>query len=135
MAIDFPNTPEIGDIFSAENSSWVWTGEAWDSYGPTFVSIKTVTESYTLISSDKDKMIEINSSSENTLTIPTDSENFVVGSQVHIIQMGTGQTQVVPDSGVTVVGTPGLFLRDQYSAATLIKRASNYWTIMGDLNA
>lgn len=30
-AIDFPNSPTVGDIFTAGNSSYRWTGEAWVS--------------------------------------------------------------------------------------------------------
>lgn len=28
-AIDFPNSPAVGDIFTAGNSTYRWTGEAW----------------------------------------------------------------------------------------------------------
>ncbi len=31
-AIDFPNSPTVGDIFTAGNSSYRWTGDAWVSY-------------------------------------------------------------------------------------------------------
>ena len=30
-AIDFPNSPTVGDIFTAGNSSYRWTGVAWVS--------------------------------------------------------------------------------------------------------
>jgi hypothetical protein len=30
-AIDFPNSPTIGDLFTAGNSAYRWTGEAWVS--------------------------------------------------------------------------------------------------------
>jgi hypothetical protein len=30
-AIDFPNSPTVGDLFTAGNSSYRWTGEAWVS--------------------------------------------------------------------------------------------------------
>lgn len=30
-AIDFPNSPTVGDIFTAGNSSYRWTGDAWVS--------------------------------------------------------------------------------------------------------
>ncbi len=29
--IDFPNSPTVGDLFTAGNSSYRWTGEAWVS--------------------------------------------------------------------------------------------------------
>lgn len=30
-AIDFPNSPTVGDTFTAGNSSYRWTGDAWVS--------------------------------------------------------------------------------------------------------
>lgn len=31
--LNFPDSPQVGDIFSAEDKSWVWTGTVWDSVG------------------------------------------------------------------------------------------------------
>lgn len=31
-SIDFPNSPTIGDVFTAGNSSYQWTGTSWVSY-------------------------------------------------------------------------------------------------------
>jgi len=90
--------------------------------------------SYTLVLLDKNKMIEMSNASANTLTIPTDSVDFPVGSQISVMQTGAGQTSIAGDSGVTVEGTPGLKLRSQWSAATVVKRASNSWVAMGDLS-
>lgn len=30
-AIDFPNSPTVGDVFSAGDRSWEWTGAVWKS--------------------------------------------------------------------------------------------------------
>ena len=38
-------------------------------------------------------------------------------------------------STVTVNGTPGLKLRAQWSAATLVKRDTNTWVLIGDTSA
>ena len=46
-----------------------------------------------------------------------------------------GQITVVPVSGVTINSTPGLKVRTQWSAATLLKRAENTWVLIGDLAA
>ena len=93
------------------------------------------TASHTLVLSDKDKLIEMNSASANTLTVPLNSsEAFPIGSQLNILQTGTGQTTIAPVSvSVTVNATPGLKLRAQWSSATLIKRAENVWVLAGDL--
>jgi sporulation protein YlmC with PRC-barrel domain len=101
-------------------------------------TIDTKTGNYTLVLTDKNKFIEMNVGSANTLSIPTDaSVNFPIGSQVNITQYGTGKTQVVAVTpGTTSVrSTPGVFLRAQYSSATLIKRAANEWYLIGDLSA
>jgi hypothetical protein len=99
------------------------------------LNINEKTSSYTLVLSDKDKLIEMNSSSGNTLTVPLNSSQaFPVGSQINILQTGTGQTTIAPvDGGVTINATPGLKLRARWSSATLIKRAENVWVLVGDL--
>ena len=93
---------------------------------------------YTLVLTDKNKFIKMGvTSTANTVTVPTNaSVAFPIGSQIHIIQYGTGKTQVIPVSGtVTIYATPGAYLRAQYSAATLLKCDTNIWMLMGDLSA
>lgn len=93
--------------------------------------------SRTLLLTDKNRFIKMTSGSANTVTVPTNaSVAFPVGSQIHIIQYGSGKTQVIPVSGtVTLYATPGAYLRAQYSAATLLKCDTNIWMLMGDLSA
>ena len=94
--------------------------------------------SYTLALTDKNKFIKMSvTSTANTVTVPTNaSVAFPIGSQIHIIQYGTGKTQVIPVSGtVTIYATPGAYLRAQYSSATLLKCDTNIWMLMGDLSA
>jgi urease beta subunit len=101
-------------------------------------TIDTKTSNYTLVLTDKNKFIEMNVGSANTVSVPTDaSVNFPIGSQINITQYGSGKTQVVAvTSGTTSIrSTPGQFLRAQYSSATLVKRAANEWYLIGDLSA
>lgn len=92
---------------------------------------------YTLVLADADnKVVELSNTSAITVTIPLESSvAYPVGSQVQLLQTNTGQVTVAGASGVTVNGTPGLKLRAQWSFATLIKRASNTWVIVGDVTA
>lgn len=84
----------------------------------------------------RDGIIEINSSSATTLTIPLDSSiDYPVGSSIDVIQTGTGTVTIGGELGVTVNATPGLILRTQWSSATLLKRASNTWLVYGDLKS
>jgi hypothetical protein len=92
--------------------------------------------SYTLVLGDKAKVVEMSNASANNLTVPlNDTVAFPVGTQIHIVQTGAGQTTVVATGGVTINATPGLKLRARWSAATLIKRAENTWVLVGDISA
>jgi hypothetical protein len=94
------------------------------------------TASYTLVLSDAADLVEMSNASANNLTVPLNSSvAFPVGTQINILQTGAGQTTVVATGGVTINATPGLKLRAQWSAATLIKRATDTWVLVGDLSA
>jgi hypothetical protein len=92
------------------------------------------TASYTLVLADKAKVVEMNVGSANNLTVPLNATvAFPVGTQIHMVQIGSGQTTVVATGGVTINTATTLKLRAQWSAATLIKRAENTWVLVGDL--
>jgi hypothetical protein len=106
---------------------------------PSITTISQKTAAYTLSSlTERDTLIEINSSTGVTLSIPTDaSVNYPVGTTLDILQTGTGQVTIaaVTPGTTTVNATPGLKLRTQWSSATLMKRAANTWVVYGDLMA
>lgn len=94
------------------------------------------TASYTLVAADKDKIVEVSNASANTVTIPLNSSvAYPIGSEIVVLQTGVGQTTIAGAVGVTVNATPGLKLRAQWSAVTLIKRATDTWVVIGDLSA
>ncbi len=107
-----------------------------DLNAATLLSFNAQTSSYTLALSDATNLVEIDSSSSTTVTIPTNSSvAFPVGTSVDIFRKGSGLVTIAAASGVTVYYTPGLKLRAQYSAATLIKRSTDTWLLTGDLTA
>jgi len=94
------------------------------------------TANYVLVLSNADQIVEMNVGSANTLTVPPNSSvAFPVGTELTVIQTGTGQTTITPGLGVTINGTPGLKLRAQWSSAVLIQRSANTWIAIGDLSA
>ena len=110
-------------------------------FAPSTLTISTPTfaaNSYVALATDKDKWLELNSLVAVSFFINTDANaSFPIGSQLNIIQTGVGQVTIAPIGGgvVTVNGTPGLKLRAQWSAATIVKRAANTWVAVGDLIA
>lgn len=91
--------------------------------------------SYTLVLGDAYKLIEMEVTSANTLTIPTNtSVAFPLGTQILVSQLGTGQTTITPAVGVTLRSSGGKTKTSaQYSMCTLIKRGTNEWYLSGDL--
>jgi hypothetical protein len=97
------------------------------------------TGSYTLALTDAGKTVTMDSGSANTLTVPTNaSVAFPTGTRIDVLQLGTGQTSIVGDTGVTVykyniaVGTTAK-IAGQYAAATLWKQNTNIWYLVGNL--
>jgi len=109
------------------------TGPSGDS---TLTVMTAKTSAYTLASGDEGSLIQANGTF--TISIPTDASfNFAVGTQISILNIGSGVITLaaVTPGTTTVNGTPGLKPRTQWSAATAIKLSANNWVIVGDLAA
>ena len=98
-------------------------------------SVSLTSNNYTLLTGDRDKLIEVSNTVATTVTVDSTLNSLPAGSQIHLLQTNSGQVTVLA-SGVTVNGTPTLKLRTQWSGATLIKRSapgSGVWVLIGDL--
>ena len=104
---------------------------------PSRTPIISKTANYTLSAeSERDSLIEVDSTDPVTITIPTNSAvAFPVGTTLDILGVNTGLITIAGDTGVTVNATPGLKLRTQWSSATLFKRATDSWVVYGDLKS
>jgi hypothetical protein len=91
---------------------------------------------YTLVLTDAGKMITMTNASANTLTVPPNSSVALpVNSRIDIIQYGAGQTTIAAGAGVTIFSTGSkLKLTGQYSGASLWKKATDTWVLVGDIN-
>ena len=94
---------------------------------------------YTLSKNDEDSILLMNNGSiPHNVAIPQDvadpNLNIAVGTSIRFIQSNIGQTAFIPNSGSVVLqSTPGNKLRQIWSAATLVKIATNLWVLYGDL--
>lgn len=117
-------------------TTYLASATAASTYAPLNLVTSAQTASYTLVLADAADIVEVSNASANNLTVPLNSSvAFPIGTQINILQTGAGQTTVVATSGVTINATPGLKLRAQWSSATLIKRATDTWVLIGDLSA
>jgi len=101
------------------------------------ININSQGTSYTLVSGDEGKVIDINSGSNETLTVPQDSSvAFPNGTQFVVIRSGSGELGITGGGLVTLNSAQGyLNINYQYSAATLIKLTTDTWYVFGDLKA
>lgn len=114
-----------------------WNGTTWTIIDADRKALITpVNGPYILATNllDAGTTIEQTSINPTTFTVPNDSTaTYPAGSQISIVQTGTGQITVTPAIGVTINGTPGLKTRTQWSMITLTKRTTtNSWLVTGD---
>lgn len=98
--------------------------------------IVTDTANRTLVLADAGKIVEVDSASSRTVTVPPNSdEAFPVGTQLDVVRVGAGSVTILAGAGVTVRRSAALsnVLAEQWSAVTLYKRATNEWVLVGDL--
>ena len=90
---------------------------------------------YTLVITDNGRLVTLSNAAAITLTVPLNATvAFATGAVINIQQIGAGQVTVAGASGVTLNGT-GTKTRAQWSAASLIKTATDTWTLIGDITA
>lgn len=79
-------------------------------------------------------IVTASAAAATSILVPNDgTTNFDIGASFSVLRTGSGNVTIVPLNGsVTVVGTPGTRLRTQYSFATCIKVAANFWVVIGD---
>lgn len=92
------------------------------------------TANYTLVLSDANKMIEMNSSSAMNFFIPLFSAvAFPIGTQILISQKGTGAVTIKFTGGTILAEGNKLTTIGQYAIATIIKVGDDVWYLSGNL--
>ena len=142
-------TPQVGDITAVTVTSPITGGGTSGSVGIAYdyaAGSKVTTQAqtgttYTFVLADADqKLVTASNASAQTYSIPTNaSVAFPIGTVINIIQIGAGQVTIqAVTSGTTTVLSNGATaaapkLRVQYSAASLIKVATDTWYVVGDI--
>jgi len=110
-------------------------------YTQTLLTPSFTSNAYTLVLGDQgDILLASNGSTAGTINIPTNaSVAFPIGTQITIIQTGSGQLTIqAASSGTTTVASTGASstapkLRAINSSATCIKTNTDTWYVVGDL--
>jgi hypothetical protein len=123
-----------GQVLTADSTQTL--GVKWATPTVPDLTLNAKTANYTLIASDVNKLVTMNSASTVTLTVPNGI--FSTGQQINVQRLGAGAVQIRND-GTTVLTSTGATstapdLRAQYSACTIICTSSNNFTVIGDLS-
>jgi hypothetical protein len=89
----------------------------------------------TLEMADAGDVVRMNTTATpNTLTVPLNATvPFPKGTQIGVIQYGTGVTTIAAAGGVTIQRIAGLAISARFGRATLLKIADDVWVASGDL--
>jgi hypothetical protein len=111
------------------------TGPAGVTGDPTGnLTLSLQTTGYTLALGDAGKVVQMNVSFDHNLKVPSYlTAPFPTGTQITVLQIGTGNTNLTSDAGVTLNAKNSMLkLSGQWAAATFISRATDTWVVVGD---
>lgn len=126
--VDIDTNPALGTSDAVISSQ-----HAVKTYADTVVLALTNvrTGSYTLTLSDAGKVVEVDSATAATITVPLNSAvPFPVGVIIGVYQVGVGIVSIAGASGVTV-RNPGDLV--QFKEGSLRKRGPDEWVLVGGL--
>lgn len=99
------------------------------------LGINTQTASYQLVLGDAGYVVEMNVGAANNLTVPANATvAFPINTRIDVVQLGAGATTVLAAGGVTIRSLGALVkLAGQYAGASLYKRGTDEWVLIGSL--
>lgn len=114
---------------------WWDDGAAWQTVSTTFLVYNTQAANYTPNLNDAGKVVEMNSGSANSFTVPPNSAvPFPIGIRIDIAQLGAGLTTIAASAGVTLRSyNNALKLAGQYAMASIQKRGTDDWWVAGNI--
>jgi hypothetical protein len=96
-----------------------------------YLAINTQTANYTLVLTDAGKLINMNSSSALTLTVPANSSvPFPVGTRIYVRKGGAGNVTISGATGVTINAPFGNTITTQYQTVVLMKVDTDTWDLL-----
>jgi hypothetical protein len=155
-AIDFPNSPTVGQLFSVGNTTWRWDGSFWAGIGnavpgpkgdpgpegPVGPPVTTMSSSViTTVVSDKSSSYSITSSDRGSLIRSTGeaititiNDVLSIGDNISFAQYGSGQITFGAGPGVSLNSKGAKFkTSEQYAAASVFCTASGQYWLVGSL--
>ena len=103
MALDFPTSPSLNQIYTYSNRSWIWNGVAWDFYGTSGNFVNTLNGFTGGVTLSAGSNITIGNSS-NIITISSSGGGGTAA--VTSISGTTNEIEVSGSTGAVTIGLP-----------------------------
>lgn len=99
--------------------------------------VNVASSAFVLLPAHLEAWVRVTSGTKSTVTLPVDADlgSPATGAQIHLRQVGAGQVEISPASGVTVNTPETLRTRWAGSSIALVKVGVNTWDCTGDLEA
>lgn len=100
------------------------------AYNAVTINAQTgTTYTFALSDASEGKLVTASNASPSTYTVPPQSSvTWANGAVLSILNQGAGTVTIAGGSGVTINGTP--LTLSQYQAATIVRTASDTWTLI-----
>ena len=123
-----------GTVALLASPTFTGTVNAAALVAPLAINAQTGT-TYTFLAEDSGKLVTSSNGSAQTFTVPPNSSvAFDVGTQIIVQNIGSANCTLAQGSGVTINSKDSAKEIDgQWAAATLIKTATDVWTLIGSL--
>lgn len=133
MAIDFPNSPTTGQIFTSGDKSWIWDGTVWKAYGaslsPTVLKVDSTNSRVGINNQSPTYTLDVNGTVEATqfiqgadyLTPYTGFRNAIINGDFRINQRAW--------SSSTATGTYGFDRWKQVNSGGTVTMSSQTFTV------
>jgi hypothetical protein len=127
LEVNYP----IGD---GDYLRWSQSAGQWTNQPRAIFNVITASSWAPMVGDEGSFMVLANGTADTSIVIPNDStQNFAIGSELHVHQDGTGKVTIVGESGVAILKHASFStqLLGQYGTATVKKSAANTWRLFG----
>src|SRR6478736_3445018 len=123
----FTGTPVAPTASSSTNTTQLATTAMVQTTRGLLMGINAQTgTAYTLVLSDRGKLVTMSNAAASTLTVPPNSSvAFSTGTEVEVANIGTGPVTLTPGAGVTLLGN--IQILPLNASARLVKTATDTW--------
>jgi hypothetical protein len=126
-----PNGVSIPTLNSSNKILWLTATDGYTGGIALNQQSSFYTSGGTLSATDIGKIIDYNSASSGTLTVP--ASTFPIGAQLMFVQAGAGQLTVALATGTLYSYGNKTKTAGQWATATLYQRAADQWILSGNL--